>query len=120
MVDRRPPRVSRSPTVSSSPSAVLSSGTSFPTVGTEARTRRAFHAEAGYRFSSLPVPVGVAYRYAYYDPWAGASATAGGLDPEAFVLQYHTVGVTVERAVDEDVGDRLVLQQRQVLVQLVY
>ncbi len=66
--------------------------TTFPTVGSSAQTKQAYHAQLGYTFEAPYVHVTPAYRYAHYHPWAGTGAAAG-LDYGAFKVDYHTVGV---------------------------
>jgi hypothetical protein len=68
--------------------------TTFPTVGSAAQTKRAYHAQLGYTFEAPHLHLTPAYRYAHYHPWAGTGAVAG-LDYDAFKLDYHTVGVRI-------------------------
>jgi len=68
--------------------------TSFPTVGSEDRTRRAISAQAGYTFCVPYLHITPAYRFAYYHPWA-----SGGDDAlDAYELQYHTAGLKLDHA----------------------
>lgn len=108
--------------------------TAFDTIGTPDRVQSAMHAEIGYRFAALPVPITPAYRYATFDPWADGGSEATGINLESLGLTYHTIGLRVEHpsdAVDvalfiahtltgEDDERTLENDRTQVLVQAVF
>ncbi len=75
--------------------------TTFPTVGSAAQTKQAYHAQLGYTFEAPYIHITPGYRYAHYHPWAGTGSSAG-LDYDAFKVDYHTVGVRLR-------GERLPL-----------
>lgn len=69
--------------------------TKYPTVGAHDRTQLGYHVQAGYIIDISGVLVEPAYRYARFDPWAGARQSPTGEDYRAYKLDYHTVGVKV-------------------------
>jgi len=57
------------------------------------RTQRAYHAQAAYTFLTPWLTIAPGYRYAVLDPFAKTDGDAGGLDLDAFKVDYHTLGV---------------------------
>lgn len=63
--------------------------TTYPTVGSTARTQLAFAGQAGYRIQFPAWFIMPAYRYAWFNPWQ----SGGGDGFDSFKVQYHSFGV---------------------------
>lgn len=70
--------------------------TQFDTLGTEDRKRLAYHLQAAWEFDLHVMLLAPGYRFAVYEPWAGASDNDGNdVSLQDFRLTYHTVGLRV-------------------------
>ena len=69
-------------------------------MGTDQRKRLGTHGELGYNLP-LSVPIRLAYRVAFYEPWLDVQGGVAGLDDRD--VHYHTFGVRVDYP-DDTVG----------------